>query len=250
MHSLKPMLYLLMLVATGILALPSCNGGAKKATKSDKGQLVQLHPVAYQKDRMNHFASAYEGIYTRKLGDGPDARTLYIVMTRIWKKTNQLWFYNTVFMDNLPDEPLEQEIVQVKTLTVDTPTMNFYKIDPAIVKHYIQSWRYPDELETITPKSLTMQDSCQMYIFRQDSTFELRQHAPCPLFSTEETGFGYTNTFMNIFDKGLSIGSSFYDKKKNLVRKARPEGDMYTRLQKVSQIQSILDHLDEMMKKK
>lgn len=238
-----------LLASTIAVSIPACSG-SKAAAKPTTDQLVQLHPVTYQKDRMNHFASAYEGIYTRKLGDGPDARTLYIVMTRIWKKTNQLWFYNTVFMDNLPEEPLEQEIVQVKTLTVDTLTMNFYKIDPAIVKGYIQSWRHPEELETITPKSLTMQDSCQMYIFRQDSTFELRQHAPCPLFSTEETGFGYTNTFMNIFDKGLSIGSSFYDKKKNLVRKARPEGDMYTRLQKVSQIQSILDHLDQVAKKK
>ena len=105
MHVLK--LTLFALAATFAFAVSSC-ATPKAGTKSASSGLVQLHKAPFQKDRMNHFANTYEGVFTRKLGQGEDARTLYIVLTRIWQSSGQVWFYNTVFMDNLPEEPLER----------------------------------------------------------------------------------------------------------------------------------------------
>lgn len=235
----------MMIASACLLANTSC-AGEKKATKKTVARMGQIHKPSFHKDRLTHFTDVYEGVFSTQKSE----RTLYVVSTRIWKHTGQIWFYNAVFMDDLPEEPLQQEVALLQQLTADSLMLQFYKIAPEVAKDYSVAWRQPENLESLSKKHISLVESCNMYITRKDTVFELREHGLCPLYSSEDSGFGFTFTSIDFYEHGFRMGTTCYDKRKNVVREPREGGDLYTRLVSEESMKSILDRIDALIVQK
>lgn len=223
----------------GLLAASACKTAQPTNSKTAKN-LPQLREASYQKDLMGHFNSCFEGIFKGIRAGQP----LFFAFTRIWKNQGGVWFYNTSFTGDLPEEPMEQRILSIRSKTVDTLVLSYYKLNPAVVKGYVQGWRNAKMFDNLTIKDLVMEDSCEMSITRADSVLEFRQRNLCPMFGSELTGFAFYNTKINLDPKGFHIAISFFDKLKTVLRKTELPGNRYTRLLTEEELKPVLAKLD------